>query len=42
MALSGEEGVGTGHTIGPQVSMPVNRGRRKIFRPSWNNVLDVV
>ena len=33
MALSGEEGVGTGAQLVPQVSMPVNRGRRKNFRP---------
>jgi len=26
-------------TIGPQVNIPLNRGRREIFRPSWKNVL---
>ena len=41
MALFGEEGVGTGAQL-PQVSMPINRGRRKIFRTFWKNVLDVV
>jgi len=29
-------------TNGPQVSIPVTRGRRKMFRLPWNNVLDVV
>ena len=29
-------------TIGPQVSMPVNRGRRKNFRSPWKNILNVV
>jgi len=29
-------------TIGHQVSMPINRGRRKFFYPPWKNVLDVV
>jgi len=38
MALSSEEGVGTG----AQLAMPVNRGRRKIFCPPWKNALDVV
>jgi len=29
-------------TIGPQISMPVNRGRRKFFLSPWKNVLNVV
>jgi len=29
-------------TIGPQVSMTVNKGRSKFFRPPWKNDLDVI
>ena len=33
MALSGEEGAGTGAQLPPQVNMPVNGGAEKLFGP---------